>query len=99
MPKLKISLPNYRRHKVSGQAMVTLEGRDSYLGPHSSQSSIMEYDRLIAEWLANGRRLSVENGLSTTVEELLAAFWEHAENYYRVRSHVEPSRIFALASC
>ena len=45
-------VPSYRKHKPSGQAVVTLSGRDHYLGPHGSKTSIAEYDRLIAEWLA-----------------------------------------------
>lgn len=52
MPKLVNSLPSYRRHKASGQAVVTLNGKDHYLGPHGSKVSRDEYDRLIAEWLA-----------------------------------------------
>ena len=44
------------------------------------------YDRLIAEWLANGRRApastdTVENSLS--ISELLLSFWRHAEQHYR----------------
>ena len=48
MPKLTYSLPKYRKHRASGQAVVTLNGRDFYLGPHGSKVSKMEYDRLIA---------------------------------------------------
>ena len=36
MPKLKRKLPSYRLHKASGQAVVTLSGRDDYLGPYGS---------------------------------------------------------------
>ncbi|MGD0462866.1 MAG: hypothetical protein ABSB74_10300 [Tepidisphaeraceae bacterium] len=57
MPKLNGRLPRYRLHRRSGQAIVTLNGRDHYLGPHGSQTSIAEYDRLIAEWLTSGRRV------------------------------------------
>jgi len=32
MPHLTNSTPKYRRKKVSGQAIVTLPGRDFYLG-------------------------------------------------------------------
>lgn len=35
-------LPGYRRHKPSGQAVVTLSGRDFYLGPWKSKASIAE---------------------------------------------------------
>jgi hypothetical protein len=39
MPKLVKSLPSYRRHKASGQAVVALNGKDHYLGPHGSKVS------------------------------------------------------------
>lgn len=55
MPRLKDSLPKYRKHRASGQAVVTLGGRDFYLGPHGTKASRREYDRLIAEYLASGR--------------------------------------------
>ena len=56
MPKLTKKLPTYRKHKRSGQAIVNLSGQDHYLGPHSTKASKAEYDRLVGEWLANGRR-------------------------------------------
>lgn len=46
MPKLSNSVPKYRKHRASGQAVVTLDGRDFYLGPHNTKSSKLEYDRL-----------------------------------------------------
>ncbi len=49
--------PAYRLHKRSGQAVVTLSGRDHYLGPHRTKVSLAEYDRLVGEWLANGRAI------------------------------------------
>jgi integrase len=74
------SAPSYRRHKASGQAVVTLNGRDFYLGPHGSRASIDAYDALIGEWAANGRRLSEE---SLTINELIVLYLELAESYYR----------------
>ena len=55
MPRLKQAVPKYRKHKQSGQAIVTLGGRDHLLGPHGTKTSKAEYDRLIGEWLQNGR--------------------------------------------
>ena len=82
MPRLTKSVPAYRRHKASGQAVVTLDGRDHYLGPWQSKASQVEYDRLTGEWLANGRHLPDDVERSRSLEELLAAFWLHAEQYY-----------------
>jgi integrase len=75
------SLPKYRKHKASKQAVVTLNGRDHYLGPHGSRSSVKEYDRLVAEWLARGRR-SIEVA-EVTVSELLLAYAQFAKVHYR----------------
>jgi len=50
--KRKARIPAYRLHKHSGQAVVTIRGRDNYLGQYGSESSRREYDRLIAEHLA-----------------------------------------------
>src|SRR4051812_32704667 len=38
MPKLIHSTPRYRRHKASGQAIVTIQGQDRYLGPWKSKA-------------------------------------------------------------
>jgi integrase len=77
--------PSYHRHKASGQAVVRIDGVDHYLGKHGTPESRAEYDRLIAEWLANGRRLTppaiATAGL--TVDELILAYWRWAERYYR----------------
>ena len=50
--------PSYRLHKPSGQAVVTLNGKDFYLGKHGTPESRAEYDRFLAEWLAAGRQLT-----------------------------------------
>ena len=74
--------PKYRKHKATGQAVVTLDGKDIYLGRYGSRASKAEYDRLIAEWLANGRRL-VHQAEAISVMELIDRFWHHVEQHYR----------------
>jgi hypothetical protein len=49
-------IPAYRYHRSSGQAVVTMGGRDTYLGDYGTADSKREYNRLIAEWIANGRQ-------------------------------------------
>jgi hypothetical protein len=39
--------PSYRKHKGSGQAVVTLNGKDHYLGRYGTRHSKDAYDRLI----------------------------------------------------
>jgi integrase len=77
--------PAYRHHKPSGQAVVTLNGRDIYLGRHGTAESRAEYDRTIAEWLVGGRRLSLPDsptGSDLTVNEMLVAYLAFADSYY-----------------
>ncbi len=79
MPNLSNSVPKYRTHRASGQAVVTLNGRDIYLGPHGTKASKLEYDRLTSEWLANGRGLPTGQANDLTVAELLLRYWEYAK--------------------
>ena len=80
--------PTYRLHKPSGRAVVRLNGRDVYLGAHGSPESRAEYDRVIGEWLAAGRRDVDRPGQrrsvsAMTVARLCAAFDEFAQTHYR----------------
>ena len=60
MPRLVEKQPKYRMHKASGQAVVSLSGKEVYLGPYSKSHrapSWQKYDRLVGEWKARGRQL------------------------------------------
>lgn len=81
MPKLNSRVPSYRKHKPSGQAVVTLNGMDHYLGPYGTKASHQQYDRLVGEWQANGRCL--DDSEAITVTELAAAYWRFAKVYYQ----------------
>ena len=73
MTKVAVRVPSYRRHKATGQAVVSLAGRDIYLGKFNSAASRAEYNRLIAEWAAHHGTLP-QPSHDLTVTELLAAF-------------------------
>jgi hypothetical protein len=74
MPKLIRKTPAYRLHKPSGQAVVTLDGRDCYLGKHETDTSTAEYDRLVGVWLSNGRRHASPGKFpELSINELLTA--------------------------
>ena len=88
MPKLKHAAPKYRRHKSSGLAVVTLDGRDYYLGKYNSAASRSEFDRLVGEWMRNGRQLLSQNDLALV--ELGSAYKKFAKQYYRKSG--EPTR-------
>ena len=80
MPRLQDLTPKYRKHKASGQAVVTICGRDHDLGPHGTKASRREYDRLISEWLAVGR-LDAQATKDSSVAELLAGYDKYARPY------------------
>ena len=48
---------------------MTIGGRDLYLGRFGTPSSRAGYDRIVSEWLANGRQLPVMANL--TIAELI----------------------------
>ena len=84
MPRLVHSVPKYRLHKASGQAVVTIAGRDRYLGPYGSKTSKVEYDRLILEWLASSRHtVTGQREPDLTITELVARYWRFANGHYR----------------
>ena len=74
-------MPAYRKHKATGQAVVTLSGRDFYLGPWKSAASKAEYDGCVREWNAAGGVLTSDRG-QITIVELLAAFGSTRKAYY-----------------
>jgi hypothetical protein len=85
--------PTLRRHKPSSLGIVTLNGKDHYLGhwPEGHKNPPPDVqtanDRLIAEWLAKGRRLQPapldDDGKAMSLNELILAFMCHAEQHYR----------------
>ncbi len=84
-------VPGYRLHKPSGQAVVTLAGKDHYLGPHGSDASRAKYQRLVAEYVRNGFRAAVvQVGEPYTVAQLCDEFLTWAEREYR-RSDGQPT--------
>ena len=88
MPRLTNSVPKYRKHRASGNAVVTIGGRDHYLGPHGTKASRLEYDRLVSEWLAAGRPshpVPPSVGQELTIVELCAKYWLYAKGHYRKR--------------
>jgi integrase len=62
--------------------VVTLGGRDVYLGPWNSSASRQAYDQVIAEWLAQGRQHPVAS-IDLTIDDMLARHWLFAEQHYR----------------
>ena len=74
MPRLTQRLPKYRKHRATGQAIVALDGRDHYLGPHGTVASKLEYDRLCREHIVSGGAERDELWL-TVGGALIAGWW------------------------
>jgi integrase len=78
-------VPDYRYH-VSGQAVVTFNGANFYLGPHESPESRAKYSRLIAEYIEGGYRTpeSATHQAATpiTVADVCAEYREHIKKRY-----------------
>ncbi len=94
MPPLVI--PKLGHHRASGRAICRLNGRDHYLGIFGTPKAKANYDRLIAEWLANGRRPFNEpevKAATRSVNEVLLAFFEHAQCHYRLPDGTQTSEV------
>ncbi len=85
MPRLSARIPKYRFHKASGQAVVTLDGKDFYLGKHGTTESQNRYHEEVVQWQLK-RRLPeqlVGNRSALTINELFVAYWEFVQVHYR----------------
>jgi integrase len=80
------SPPAYRLHKARNCAVVTVHGKNHYLGPYGSAASHEKYARLIAEWRQNSQPKSddllVVGHPDISINEMLLAYWRFAANYY-----------------
>jgi integrase len=89
MPQQSL-LPSYRKHKQSGNAIVTFRlpgGRrkDYVLGCYGSNESKAEYARLLGEFEAGHGTLPGPSGPTgdITINELLVRYLRHCDQYYR----------------
>jgi hypothetical protein len=82
MIKVDSKNPSYRLHKPSGQAVVTLNGADVYLGKYNTETSKAFYNRRISEWIAAARQVPAP-AADLTIAELMAQYKVHCEAYYR----------------
>lgn len=81
-------IPRLRLHKSSGRAVVTLNGKDVYLGVYGSPEADAAYEREIGEWLARNKRPSTPSAAERpTVNELVAAYLDYCDVYYAPRRH------------
>ncbi len=92
MPKKRI--PGYRHHKPSGRAVVTLDGKDFYLGQYNSKASWELYQQHIADYLANDCKLPPTRSQNElAIEAASIRFLDWAEGYYV--KHGKPTKTFS----
>ncbi|MBI3817219.1 MAG: site-specific integrase [Planctomycetes bacterium] len=81
----RTSIPKLGLHRATGQAIVRLNGKDHYLGDYAKEESRARYERLVAEWLNNGRRLpQAEPTGDFTVADVVKGFLAWIDNEYRL---------------
>jgi integrase len=97
MPKSK-GVPSYRFHKARNCAVVTIEGRNIYLGVFGSAESKARYAEKIAEWQRTKSATPHAAVPATiyTVGKLAVEYLRFAEGYYvkngETTAHVESCR-------
>lgn len=94
MPRKKSAhAPSMRLHKPSGQAVVTIDGKDFYLGRYDAPDSKRKYDRMIAEWYLRGRQGPQAAAPGSTIAQLIAGYLEHRASEGIGPSHQKQIRI------
>ena len=79
MTYTKKQLPKYCRHKSTNRAYVRIKGKTFYLGKYGTQASRREYDRVIAEFVTNGRQ-AFQYPDEVLIEQLIIRFIDTAES-------------------
>jgi integrase len=80
---MRSKTPQYRLHKPSGRAVVTVGGADHYLGTYGSENSWRKYDGLVGPLvMAECARQLPAGHSALSVSDMLAAFWsQHVGKY------------------
>lgn len=86
------SVPSYRRHNQSGQAIVTLSGGDYLLGPWGTNVSELQDDRPIAEWLGRNRQ-PIHTSAGLTVADIAVRNWARAKKRYIWHGRPTPQQL------
>jgi len=79
--------PSYRLHKARNCAVVTINGKNHYLGPYGSPESYEKYARVLAGWKASNDAVATQiepsnDRVELSVNGLLLAYWEYAKDHY-----------------
>ena len=84
MPKPR-KTPTYRFHKARNCGVVTIDGKDHYLGPYDSPESWEKYYQLLADWAGNCPTpppSRTPDQVDWTINQLIASYWRFAQTWY-----------------
>src|SRR5947209_3192492 len=89
MPRKAAWPPKVVAHRGRDYVRVRQDGRarDLPLGPAGSPEARAEYERIVREMEANGRRLPPPADPALTVVEAVVAYLAHAQQRYDYRQH------------
>jgi hypothetical protein len=94
--------PHYRLHRPTGQAVVTIDGCDYYLGRYGCPDSDSKYERLIKAWRKRQEAISspttgTDSALllpeEPTVNAISLAYIRHAKTYYKPTAEGERKEV------
>ena len=88
---VSLRLPKYRHHKAKNLAVVSIAGRDIYLGKYNSSASKQEYRRLVAEYVQTGAARRADTAAETTVFPVTKPTCACLAPRHRTRSRIEGS--------
>jgi len=85
MPRPVDYVPQHCRHAPTETGYVRLNGKSHYTGRWGSPEARAAYDRLIRDWIANGRQPldPVDGPDAYLVDDLIAEFWLYAKDRYK----------------
>jgi integrase len=95
---MSVRVPKYRLHKATGQALVEIRGRRTYLGKYDSPSSHERYRQIIAELMSSPSTQVSTSSKRTeplTIDELILLYFQFAKGYY-VKDGQPTNEIVAL---
>ena len=86
--------PKYRLHKPSGRAVVTLAGKQHYLGKYNSVESKREYHRILAEYhAAAGQICFGTDPDEVTLAMLMVDYLAHCKRHYPSQASPETNQV------
>jgi integrase len=88
VPFLSRALPRYTLHRQSGQARVSIGGKQVLLGKFNSPESRQKYDLVVGQWIAAGRPRARALALelhAVRVSDLITSYFEFVKKIFRDR--------------